>query len=587
MTSPSSREHVHDDGEAWAEGVSPAQSPSVEGISDSEMTELVERADGVVPAQERLRRLQEANRTIVGELDLPLVLRKIVEAARELVRARYAALGVIGSDGLLEQFIHSGMSQSDVESVGELPKGRGLLGALIADPRPIRVPDLRRDHRSAGFPEGHPSMTGFLGVPIRSRNEIFGNLYLTDRQGGDFSAEDEDLLMSLAATAGIAIENARLYEESGRRQAWLQASVEIVDLLLTGWDGPADEPQQRIVRAVRELADADVATLVIPADAPGMLEVAVASGLGESQLTGLQYDTTNTLVALAMRTGRGVRLSDAHQQLEHPVHLATIVDVGPVMAVPLSGRAGPQGALTVGRLAGRRSFSSVDLEMAEACGGRAAVARELVDARADHQRLAILEDRDRIARDLHDHVIQRLFADGLTLQSVAMMTRDPQLAQKVSRVVDDIDDTIRQIRTSIFQLRSGDAQQRAGLRSAVLAVTAQVTPMLGFEPAVRFSGPADTLVPPAVVGDVEAVVREATTNAAKHAHASEVTVDLSVTADTLRVEVGDDGVGLGTPQRSSGLDNLRRRAQELGGTLTIQARPTGGTQLLWTIPISR
>jgi signal transduction histidine kinase len=548
--------------------------------------EPVEHSEEVVEAQLRLRRLQDANRIVVGELDLPLVLRNIVDAARELVRARYAALGVIGADGLLEQFIHSGMSEQDVEAVGELPKGRGLLGALIEEPRPIRLSDLHQDHRSAGFPAGHPPMTGFLGVPIRSRDEVFGNLYLTDRHGGDFTAEDEDLVMSLAATAGIAIENARLYEESRRRQRWLQASAEISDLLLSGGEGPDDEPQHRIVATVRELADADVVSLVFPADVPGLLQVAVASGLGAAQLTGLRYDAANTLVAVAMETGRGVRLGAANQQVEHPVHLSQIVDVGPVMAVPLSGRQGPQGALTVGRLAGRRGFTSVDLEMAEAFAAHAAIARELVDARADMQRLAVLEDRDRIARDLHDHVIQRLFADGLTLQSVAMMSREPRLADKVSRVVEDIDDTISQIRTSIFQLRSGDGQCAPGLRSAVLAIAAQVTPLLGFEPAVRFSGPADTMVPSTALGDVEAVVREGLTNAAKHARAGEVVVDLRVQGTTLTIEICDDGVGLSSPRRSSGLSNLRSRAEELGGTLTIQARPTGGTQLLWTIPIS-
>ena len=584
MTGPSQR-HGRED--AFVEAASTPVADTAERLPiERVVAELVERAEEVIQAQLRLRRLHAANGAIVGELDLPLVLRNIVEAARELAGARYAALGVIGADGLLEQFIHTGMSEDDVATVGELPKGRGLLGALVDHPHLIRLSSLGDDPRAAGFPIGHPPMSSFLGVPIRSRDEVFGNLYLTEREGGDFTAEDEELVMSLAATAGIAIANARLYEESRRRQDWLQASAQISALLLSGVDGSSDEPLQRIVDTVRRLADADVVSLVFPTSEAGLLEVAIASGQGAEQLRGMRYSSARSLVALAMETGHGVRLGAANEQVEHPVHLSRIVDVGPVMAVPLSGKEGPQGAIAVARLTGRRSFTSVDLEMAEAFAGHAAIARELVAARADQQRLAVLEDRDRIARDLHDHVIQRLFADGLTLQSVAMMTRDDQLAAKVASVVTDIDDTIRQIRTSIFQLRGGDAERRPGVRAAVLAVVAQVSPLLGFEPEVRFSGPADTLVPVAVVGDVEAVVREGLTNAAKHAGAGKVAVGLTAEGHRLTVEVLDDGVGPGATQRSSGLGNLRRRAQDLDGTLTIESRPSGGTRLLWAIPVS-
>jgi signal transduction histidine kinase len=541
----------------------------------------------VIDAQVRLRRLQDANRAIIGELDVSLVLQRIVEAARDLVKARYAALGVIGADGQLEQFIHIGMTDDEVATIGELPKGRGLLGALVEDPQPIRLADIRDDQRSSGFPVGHPPMSNFLGVPIRSRNAVYGNLYLTEREGGDFTAADEDLVMSLAATAGIAIENARLYADSRRRQEWLQASAEISASLLSGHNAPEQDPLQLIVETVRQLADADVVTLVLPSSDPGVLEVVMASGRGATELKGLRYDAANTLVALAMETGRGVRVGAADQQPDHPVHLSQIVEVGPVMAVPLSGYAGAQGGITVGRLKGRRSFASTDLEMAEAFASHAAVARELVEARADQQRLAVLEDRDRIARDLHDHVIQRLFADGLTLQSVAMMERDSHVAERITRVVDDIDDTIRQIRTSIFQLRSsGAAHASQGLRSAVLAIAAQVTPLLGFAPSVRFGGPIDTMVPAGVTSDVEAVVREGITNAAKHAEAGRVTVELALEGQVLTVEVTDDGVGFGQTGRLSGLANLRRRAEELGGAMAVSSPAHGGTQLTWTVPVN-
>ena len=424
-------------------------------------------------AEQRLERLLSANRAIVGELSLPMVLRRIVEAARDLIGARYAALGVIGDDGLLQEFIHLGMDAATVATIGELPKGRGVLGALIEDPLPIRLPVISEDPRSSGFPPGHPPMDTFLGVPIRSRNAVYGNLYLTGRTDGEFTAEDEELALALAASAGIAIENARLFEESTRRGEWLQASAEISGVLLS--PGGNRDPLQLIVNIMKRLADADVATLVVPVDVPGLLRVAVAAGDGEAELRGMEYPLHDTLVALAMDTGRGVRVGALEQQQGYTVHLSQVVDVGPVMAVPLIGDAGPHGAIMLGRRTGRRNFTTADRDMAEAFANHAAVARELVEARANQQRLAVLEDRDRIARDLHDHVIQRLFAAGLSVQSLRALTDDPAIMDRLDRLVTDLDNTIGQVRTSIFDLHTGDAVD-TGVRAAVLAVVRQVAP---------------------------------------------------------------------------------------------------------------
>ena len=547
------------------------------------MAQLIARAEEIMTAQQRLRRLLAANRAIVGELSLPLVLRRIVEAARELAGARYAALGVVGDDGSLEQFIHVGMAQETAAEIGELPKGRGVLGALINDPRPIRLSHIADDQRSSGFPPGHPPMQSFLGVPIRSRNEVFGNLYLTDHRGGDFSAEDEELVQALAGTAGIAIENARLFEEAQRKQSWLQASAEISAALLT--PEPGRDPLRLIGEIVKNLADADVVTFVVPAAEPATLEVVMATGTGADSLAGLNYPAEQSLVGLALETGRGVRIGDVQQQQQYPVHLTQVMDVGAVMAVPLSGTAGPRGAITVGRLTGRPGFGTADLEMAEAFANHAAIAMELVEARADQQRLALFEDRDRIARDLHDHVIQRLFAAGLSVQSLIPGLSDQGRADRLSRIVDDIDDTIHQIRLSIFQLRD-DHRAESGLRSAVLRVAAQVTPVLQFEPTVQFTGPIDTVVAAALVPDIEAVVREALTNAAKYAQASEVSVRVSAGSNHVSIAITDNGTGMGDDPRRSGLDNLRRRAVARGGTFTIESTATEGTRLSWTIPLS-
>ena len=538
---------------------------------------------GASTAQQRLERLLGANRAIVGELSLPMVLRRIVEAARDLVGARYAALGVIGDDGLLQEFVHLGMDSATVTRIGDLPKGLGVLGALIKDPQSIRLPVISEDPRSSGFPPGHPPMESFLGVPIRSRNAVYGNLYLTGRTGGEFTAEDEDLVLALAATAGIAIENARLFEESARRGEWLQASAEISRVLLS--PGGNRDPLQLIVNRIKELAGADVATLVVPVDDPGLLRVAVATGDGEAELRGMQYPLHDTLVALAMDTGRGVRVAALEQQQGYTVHLSQVVDVGPVMAVPLVGDARPHGAIMLGRRSGRRNFTTADQDMAEAFANHAALARELVEARANQQRLAVLEDRDRIARDLHDHVIQRLFAAGLSLQSLAALTDDRAVTARLDRLVADLDDTIGQVRTSIFHLQAGVAGD-TGLRAAVLAVVRQVAPVLGSAPAVRFSGPVDTLIHGTVIGEIEAVIREGMTNVAKHAQASQVTLEVSAAGRWLTVRLSDDGIGMRQPQRGSGLGNLRHRAEGLGGSLTIEDHHGGGTMLTWAIPVA-
>ena len=563
----------------------PPASTSVPGLLPIEelLEQLVDRAHEVIGAQERLRRLLEANRVIVGELSLPMVLRRIVEAARDLVGAEYCALGVIGADGLLEQFVHVGMDEATVRSIGELPKGRGVLGALIEIPQPIRLRRISDDERSSGFPPGHPEMTSFLGVPIRSRDAVYGNLYLTNHHEGAFGAEDEALVGALAATAGAAIENARLYDEARHRQQWLLASTEITAALLNPTQ--EREPLQLIADSVLRLADADVAILVLPADSPDFLDVVVAAGEAADQLTGMSYPKAKSLVEVALQTGRGVRVGRLEDHHDLGVHLREVVRVSAVMAVPMLGASGPHGAIIVGRRPGRHPFGSAELEMAEAFANQAAVAEELAAARVDQQRLALFEDRDRIARDLHDHVIQRLFAAGLVVQSVATGEGDVAAAQRLSHVVGELDDTIKQIRTSIFHLR-GASIAGPGLRSALLTVITQIEPGLGFSPTVQFRGPVDTVTSASLVAEAEAVVREALANVAKHAGATATSLLVIFTDDRLIIEVMDNGIGPGELTRRSGLGNLERRAADLAGSLTVEPASDGGTQVRWTVPLN-
>lgn len=393
------------------------------------MSQLVDRAGDIIAAQQRVRALLEANQSIVADLTLPVVLRRIVEAAATVVGARYAALGVIGADGALEQFVHTGMAADTVEVIGQLPVGLGVLGSVIDHKGPIRLAMISDDPRSSGFPPGHPPMTAFLGVPVRSRDAVFGNLYLTDPlDGRPFTDEDVELIQALASTAGIAVENARLFADSERRQEWLRASSEISRALL------AETSQdlgvlRRVTDSVLRLADADVVTLVLPTeDDPESLEVVVASGLGADDLTGAPFSAVGSLALHVMEHGHGTLLgSGADQPLT--VHLDMVIPPGPVMALPLTGDWSARGAIVAGRVSSRSPFDQGDLEMAEAFAEQAALALELSEARGDQHRLSVLEDRDRIARDLHDHVIQRLFASEMGAHVLVAKATQPEVRE--------------------------------------------------------------------------------------------------------------------------------------------------------------
>ena len=547
---------------------------------DDLLVQLVDRAHEVLATQGRLRVLLRANRAVVSDLDLPAVLRRIVEVACELLQARYGALGVISPAGGLEQFVHHGMEPADADRIAHLPEGKGLLGALIDDPHPIRLTRIAGDQRSIGFPAHHPPMATFLGVPIVIRGAAYGNLYLTDRiDGGAFTAEDEELALALATTAAAAIDNARLYEDSRRRQDWLRASTELTRQLLVGDSG---DPLTLIAERVAHLAGADLVTVVLPAGEPGRLVVQVATGRGAAGLTGLRLDAESTLPGRAIALGLPMLLDDATLQDEYTVHLGTAMDVGPVMAIPLIGQQGPRGALVVGRVPGRRRFSDIDMDLATSFANTATIALELADARADQQRVALLEDRDRIARDLHDHVIQRLFASGLSLQSVAAHVGSPQQTAKLAGIVDDLDVTIRQIRATIFQLRGPLAPAAPELREQLAQVAAEFEPALGFPAAVAVQGPLESIADDGIVADLLAVAREGLSNAARHARAGSASLLATVNDSSIVLEVRDDGVGAAGAARSSGLANLRQRAEARGGTLALLDGP--GTHLRWSIP---
>jgi signal transduction histidine kinase len=575
---------------------------------DQLLAQLVERAREVMSTQDRLRGLLRANQAIIADRGLGEVLGQIVSAARELVGARYAALGVLDRHGGLAEFVHEGMPPDTVGAIGDLPRGKGLLGALIDDPQPVRLDDLSRHPRSSGFPAHHPPMVTFLGVPIRIRDEVFGNLYLTESDRGEFTSDDQELVVALAASAAMVIDNARYYEASKRKSAWLAATAEVTRRMLDL--GGESAPLQLIAEHALRLADADLVAVLLPEDAARQrlrIETAVARPddlATADRLVGLVSPMGTTLSSLVFTTGRSVRLDDAkiHPGLP-PSMLTDVMDAGPILVTPLRDADRTRGVLAIARRAGRVPFEPEDLEMASGFSNQASLALELAEARAERERATILDERDRIAADLHDHIIQRLFGAGLALHGVAARLSGDPMRTRVARVIDDLDDTIAQIRTSIFAMRHAGGEHPDGLRSRVLAAVTEAAATLGHTPALRFSGPIDALTrsepESALVDDLIAVLRESLTNVARHAKARRVEVDLSIadraeaagerdpatTPTWLTLQISDDGVGIGDTTRRSGLANLDRRAQRHGGTMSLEEARPSGTRLRWSVPV--
>jgi signal transduction histidine kinase len=547
------------------------------GELDKALDDLMTRARDVLATQGRLRALLKANQAVIEHIDLPTVLRRIVEAGVELVGAQYGALGVVGADGGLEQFITVGMSPELMHQIGHLPEGHGLLGALIEDPHAIRVPELSADPRSAGFPAGHPPMSSFLGVPIRVRDEVYGNLYLSNQKSGEFSDEDEQLVTALAATAGIAIENARLFAETHRRQSWAAASAEITASLLSTDD---NDVVSILATRVLTLADADVVWVLQPTNDPDLMRVDTARGIDEESMRGMLLPSAGTVSASVLE-GKQPRLIDDSAAYE--LVLSDNRALGPVMAVPLLSSGRPTGVLLVGRLRGASRFARADLEMAADFAGQASVAIELAAARVDRQRVALLEDRGRIARDLHDHVIQQLFATGLELQSIAGSAA-PDLAQRIAQSVVNMDASISQIRTVIFALSVPPTDPHDTVRHWIIDLANELAPRLARTPNVSFSGPVDLMITDDLAEDVVAVTREALVNVVKHASAEHTSIDLAVVDGQVRLVVVDDGRGASGSTRRSGVSNLEKRALLRGGAFDFTSG-SQGTRITWIVPV--
>jgi signal transduction histidine kinase len=510
--------------------------------------------------------LLEAVTAISSDLDLRSVLTRIVEAATKLTEAKYGALGVIGADGSLVEFVTTGIDEETHRLIGALPRGRGILGLLIHEPQGIRMAELAAHPSSVGFPANHPPMDTFLGVPVRIRGTVFGNLYLTEKSGGrEFTEQDEQLVEALARAAGFVIENARAYGLSELRRRWLEASAQLTETLQPPIE--LQQARQAITDMARSVSGVRATALLSQPDA-GEDGVALAVSCDP-------HDAELIDGVLARITSE--RAPDEVQ----PVELELLDDLGAIV-IPLRAHLAQAGALVA-------LFDPVhappgldERELLASFADQASLALDRAQAVVDREELAVISDRERIARDLHDVVIQRLFATGLQLQGVASLVNDPAIGDRLDRTVDDLDLTIKAIRGTIFELQH---RQSDSLRAEIRSLVREYIPVLGFTPVVLTSGPIDSAVPSLVREQLLPVLREAVSNVARHALADQAQIEVDVNGQVLRLTVVDDGIGVAEERVESGLRNVRRRAAGLGGSVELTRNEPRGTTLVWQVPL--
>ncbi|MCX4092441.1 GAF domain-containing sensor histidine kinase [Nocardia sp. alder85J] len=551
------------------------------------LTEVRDRIEQIIDVRDRMDGLVDAMLTVTAGLDLAETLTTIVHTATNLVDARYGAIGVRDGDQRLSQFIYRGIDEATRARIGDLPEGHGVLGLLFSRPEAIRLENLADHPASVGFPANHPPMRTFLGVPIRIRDEIFGNLYLTEKAGGQLFTEDDELIVqALAAAAGIAIDNARLYESARTRQAWIEAIRDLTTEFLAGTE--PDRVLTQLVGQARELtASQQVLLAVAPdpatSDETGVLLVTCAAGPDSAHYVDRRLPLAGSTVGRAFDQRTPVCLEAARG-----TDLGVVFpEAGPALVLPLCTSDSTFGVLIAVREVGGLSYDPETVDLAAAFTDQAAVARQLAESQHRMRELDVLTDRDRIARNLHDHVIQRLFAIGMTLQGTVSRTRIPEVQVRLTDAVNDLQDVVQEIRTSIFDLH-GSAVPSNRLRQRIEQAIRQQAGDSGIRTSLRVAGPL-SVVDPDLADHAEAVVREAVSNAVRHSGADTVDIDIAVD-DNLTITVSDDGSGIPESVTVSGLANLARRAEECDGTFEIlpvsqHEIQRSGTRLVWSAPL--
>ena len=502
-----------------------------------------------------------------SDFDLRDLLMGVVRAACTLSGARYGALGVIGrSRHRLVEFLVEGVSDDDRARIGELPTGRGLLGHLIDHPQPLRIDDLGTHPASTGFPPHHPQMTTFLGLPIRVRGRVFGNLYLTEKDTGTpFTDDDEKAVESMAHLAGIAIEHANLLVMAERRSRWLGATAAMPASVLGA--PQAQEALETVLSNALEAAQGLTAIAIAPT-ASGEFTVRAAVGdLSRPPAAILEELRPAVMLAMATSSTRWIDLPTGGA-----VMTRLVLD-------PLT-----RGALIIVLPDGRFTETVADdSDLIANYANQASLALEKHHTRTIQDQMAVLAERNRIARDLHDVVIQRLFALGLQLKTISSRA-EPETADQLHTVIDDLDATIGEIRRSIVDLRPPHEQR--SVRAKIQGLVTEYSHVLGYSPAVTTSGPLDTLLDADLHDHLIAVLREGLSNSARHARATRVWLDVTVTPTQLTCTVTDDGIGTGQSAPGNGLGNLADRARELGGTVHVVGRSPHGCALVWQVPLA-
>lgn len=550
------------------------------------VSRMHEQLDELLAARDQMEQLLQVIVEIGSDLDLDATLRRIIRAARELTSAPYGALAIRDPEGTLLSFAHDGIDADEVRRIGPLPVGKGVLSLSLLDMPALRLDDLTKHPAAVGFPEHHPAMRAFLGVPITIRGKIFGNLYLThDEPGRLFSESDEVSARALAFAAAVAIDNAQLFEREHMSVKWMDASREITTALLSRVE-PGFAPLQLIAERACALTEAEQAIVLVPVDADLTLEevdtlvVSAAVGLHASEVIGQRIPVDASTSGGVFRSGEPL-ITEA---LSYPIQAFTDVGQRSAILMPLRADDEVAGVIALARSAARPPFDDSYLALVSDFATHAAIALMLASGREHARQLTLVAERERIAHDLHDHVIQRLFAAGMDLQGTVARARSPEVADRLNRTLDDLQTTIEEIRTTIFQLKS-PAEIDGGFRNRIQKVVSDLTQNRDIVTTVRMHGPM-TAVGGELAEHAEAVTAEAVSNAVRHSGASRLTVEVSV-ADMLTLDIIDNGCGVPVDNtRRSGLGHMAYRAEQVGGRCEIVNQPEGGTRVHWTAPLT-
>jgi signal transduction histidine kinase len=542
--------------------------------------------DELLDARDQMEQLLQVIVEIGSDLDLDATLRRIIVAARKLTSAPYSAVAVRDAEGDLVSFVHGGMDVDTVRRIGHLPVGKGVLSVPLLETPALRTEDLTAHPAAVGFPEHHPPMHAFLGVPITIRGAAFGSLYLTHEEPGRvFSEADEVAARALAFAAAVAIDNAKLFERERTSVRWMDASREITTALLSSAE-PTRSSLQLIAERARVLTDAEQAIVLVPDDVDlpsdqiDTLVVSAAVGLHASEVIGQRIPVDASTSGSVFRSGEPL-ITDS---LSYPIQAFTDVGQRSAILMPLRADDEVAGVIAVARSAGQQPFDDSYLDLVSDFATHAAIALMLASGREHARQLTIVAERERIAHDLHDHVIQRLFAAGMDLQGTVARVRSPDVTDRLNRTLDDLQAIIEEIRTTIFQLTS-PLDDGGGFRNRIQQVVADLTGNRDIATTVRLHGPM-TAVGAELTEHAEAVAAEAISNAVRHSGASRLTVEV-VVADMLTLDVIDNGCGVPVDNtRRSGLANISYRAEQVGGSCEITSPPEGGTRVHWTAPLT-